>query len=248
MGYMLTTRISVLFAAVLLIALAVPAFSLEREPDADYHARRVALGAALKGGVAILYAADEPSAEYLSYRQDEDFYYLTGWNEPGAALVVIGASVPDPTSAAPVAGVSTVAHTYREILFLPTRNKRLELYTGVKLDASSPDAVARTGVSEVKDMTQLPAVLNALADGNRSVLRNLWVQQDMSQGRNVVRVHGCDTWGGRRQCAQARRRAHAYREPASHQAAGRGGTHPQGNECVHHGAARRDPGDGAGGT
>ena len=186
MGYMLTTRISVLFAAVLLIALAVPAFSLEREPDADYHARRVALGAALKGGVAILYAADEPSAEYLSYRQDEDFYYLTGWNEPGAALVVIGASMPDPTSAAPVAGVSTVAHTYREILFLPTRNKRLELYTGVKLDASSPDAIARTGVSEVKDMTQLPAVLNALADGNRSVLRNLWVQQDMSQGRNVV--------------------------------------------------------------
>ena len=182
----MTKRLLVLLAAVLLIASAVPVFALEREPDADYHARRVALGAALKGGVAILYAADEPSAEYLSYRQDEDFYYLTGWNEPGAALVVIGASEPLSSTAAPVAGVSTASHPYREILFLPTRNKRLELYTGVKLDAAAPDAAAKAGVAEVKDMTELPAVLNALVTGNRSVLRNLWVQQDLPQGRTVV--------------------------------------------------------------
>lgn len=186
MRYMLTKRMLVVIAAVLSIAIAAPAFALEREPDADYHARRAALGGALKGGVAILYAADEPSAEYLSYRQDEDFYYLTGWNEPGAALVVIGASVPEAAHTAPVAGVSNATHAYREILFLPTRNKRLELYTGVKLDASSPDAAAKTGVVEVKDMTELPAVLNALAAGNRSVLRNLWIQQDLPQGRNVV--------------------------------------------------------------
>ena len=28
--------------------------------------------------------------EYQDYRQDEDFYYLTGSNEPGGALLVIG--------------------------------------------------------------------------------------------------------------------------------------------------------------
>lgn len=173
-------------AALFFLATVVPASSLEREPAADYHARRIALATALKGGVAILYAADEPSAEYLSYRQDEDFYYLTGWNEPGAALVVIGASEPASKAASPIAGVSTQTHAYREILFLPTRNKRLELYTGVKLDASAPDAIAKGGVAEVKDMTQLPAVLNALATENRSVLRNLWIQQDLPQGRDVV--------------------------------------------------------------
>jgi Xaa-Pro aminopeptidase len=159
---------------------------VEREPDADYAARRVALGAALKGGVAILFAADEPSAEYQSFRQDEDFYYLTGWNEPGAALVVIGASEPADPKAAPIAGVAVETHGYREILFLPTRNKRMELYSGVKLDAAAPDAAAKTGVTEVKDVAQLPVVLNALAAGNRRVLYQLRVQQDMPQGKNTV--------------------------------------------------------------
>ena len=28
--------------------------------------------------------------EYQDYRQDEDFFYLTGSNEPGGALLVIG--------------------------------------------------------------------------------------------------------------------------------------------------------------
>ena len=199
----MTRQVAVLIAALLSVVAAIPVSALDREPDADYHARRVALGAALKGGVAILYAADEPSAEYLSYRQDEDFYYLTGWNEPGAALVVIGASEPAATTATAVAGIETATHTYREILFLPTRNKRLELYTGVKLDATVPDAGAKTGVAEVKDMTELPAVLNALAAGNRGVLRNFLVQQDMPQGRNVVAFHGDDARGWRGQRAHA---------------------------------------------
>lgn len=175
------------FAALLcLVGLALPLFAVEKEPDADYRARRVALGAALKGGMAILFAADEPSAEYLSFRQDEDFYYLTGWNEPGAALVVIGASEPAAPGTVPVAGVTAETHGYREILFLPTRNKRMELYTGVKLDASSPDAVAKTGVAEVKDLAQLPVVLNALVAGDRHELQKMWVQPDLSQGKTAV--------------------------------------------------------------
>jgi len=168
------------------LLVTLPAIALEREPFSDYAERRVALGAELKGGVAILFAADEPSAEYQSFRQDEDFYYLTGWNEPGAALVVIGASEPVQAGSVAVAGVAAETHGYREILFLPSRNKRMELYTGVKLDAAAPDAVAKTGVAEVKDMAQLPVVLNALIEGNRRVLSQLWVQQDMPQGKTVV--------------------------------------------------------------
>ncbi len=72
----------------------------------------------------------------MPYRQDSDFYYLTGWNEPGAALMVVGAS-------------KQPGHEreYKEILFLPTRNLRTETYTGAKMDAASPSVVQTTGVT-----------------------------------------------------------------------------------------------------
>ncbi len=50
------------------------------------------LAAELNGGVAVLFAAEEPVLDFMPYRQDSDFYYLTGWNEPGAALMVVAAS------------------------------------------------------------------------------------------------------------------------------------------------------------
>ena len=59
--------------------------ALERQPLSVYHGRREALAQKLNGGIAILFAANEPAMEYQEFRQDEDFYYLTGWNEPGAA-------------------------------------------------------------------------------------------------------------------------------------------------------------------
>ena len=63
--------------------------SIERQPSSVYRARRVALAAKLHGGVAVLFAAEEAQIDLMPYRQDEDFYYLTGWNEPGAALLLV---------------------------------------------------------------------------------------------------------------------------------------------------------------
>ena len=50
----------------------------------------MALAGKLQGGVAILFAAEEPELDFMPYRQDSNFYYLTGWNEPGAALLIEG--------------------------------------------------------------------------------------------------------------------------------------------------------------
>jgi len=146
--------------------------SLEKQSASAYHARRVALGAKLQGGVAILFAAAEPALDFMPYRQDSDFYYLTGWNEPGAALLVVGTGVE--------------SQGYKEILFLPTRNLRLETYTGAKLDASSPGVAAATGVDAVEPMTELPAVLNVLIATNRSLARNLWTQPDAPPAKALV--------------------------------------------------------------
>src|SRR5437660_6813386 len=72
----------------LCVSLAPFARGLERQPASEYHARRVAVANKIPGGVTLIFGADEPSLEYESWRQDEDFYYLTGWDEPGAALLV----------------------------------------------------------------------------------------------------------------------------------------------------------------
>lgn len=151
---------------VLAILLSVcPALrGLEKQPNSEYHARRLALASKLQGGVALIFGADEPALEYESWRQGEDFYYLTGWNQPGAALL-IEAAIPvqeesakqTDKNAEPAPAIAP--EPYREILFLPVRNPRLERYTGEKVDAKSPDASHSTGVDEVRPITDLQAEL-----------------------------------------------------------------------------------------
>ena len=120
------------------------AYALESVPKTEYKTRRVALAGEIPGGVAVLFAATEPVLDFMPYRQDEDFYYLTGWNEPGAAIVLVAAAPAE--AEAPGTGLGgRPAQAYREILFLPTRNMRTEKYTGAKMDAATPGASAATG-------------------------------------------------------------------------------------------------------
>ncbi len=152
-------------AAVVCFLFCFQAFALEKQSASEFHARRVALAARLNGGAALLFGADEPTEEYLSWRQTDDLYYLTGWNEPGAALLIEAEYTPAPSTSALPGTAVTKAQPYREILFLPERNLRMELYTGVKLDASTPNAASMTGVDEVRQIKDLPAELVRMAGG-----------------------------------------------------------------------------------
>jgi Xaa-Pro aminopeptidase len=158
------------------LSFAAPfAHSLEKQPASVYHARRVALAARLRGGVAVLFAAEEPQLDFMPYRQDADFYYLTGWNEPGAALLIVGETTGGP-----------VPRHYSETLFLPTRDLRMEKYTGAKLDAASPGVTDAAGVDAVEAMTALPAVLNRLMDVDRRLARNVWTQPQSPQAKALL--------------------------------------------------------------
>lgn len=164
-----------LVLSIILLFAANAAYALETQSSSTYHARRVRLSEALKGGTAILFAAEEPQLDFMPYRQDEDFYYLTGWNEPGAALMIVG----DATSGA-------ATRKYREVLFLPTRNLRAELYTGAKLDAASPGVTQATGVDEVLPMTELPKTLGAMIAADRGLARRVWAQPGFEQAKALA--------------------------------------------------------------
>src|SRR3984885_16049114 len=137
---------------VLLMTVQV-SYGLDSVPKAEYRQRRVNLAAELQGGSALIVAAHEPPMEFQDYRQDEDYYYLTGSNEPGSALLIIGDGPATTNRLGPVP-----AHAYREVLFLPMRNHVREKYTGVKTDAATPGARESLGVDEVKPLAALPEI------------------------------------------------------------------------------------------
>ncbi|MGC1424252.1 MAG: aminopeptidase P family protein [Terracidiphilus sp.] len=165
-----------------LLAFSFPSSqALEKQPAGDYHARRVALGNALHGGVAILFAAEEPVLDFDPYRQDSDFYYLTGWDEPGAALLIVG-----PANEPERSGQPAHARDYKEILFLPTRNLRTETYTGAKMDAATPGVTRATGVDNVEPMANLAVDLNKLIAADRRVAFNVWKQPDVKAADSLL--------------------------------------------------------------
>src|SRR5215831_4836905 len=164
----------------LLIASSI-ASALDKQPASEYRARRNALGSELHGGVAILFAAEEPVLDFDSYRQDSDFYFLTGWNEPGAALLIVG-----PANEPERPGQPARVREYKEILFLPTRNLRMEAYTGAKMDASTAGVATATGVDSVEAMTNLAGDLNKLIADDRRLGSNVWIQPQRKAAESLL--------------------------------------------------------------
>jgi Xaa-Pro aminopeptidase len=130
------------------VSVCLLATALDRQPNSDYHARREKLAAKLDGGVALVFAPPEtegPNAIY-GYRPDNNFYYLTGWPEPGAALLVVSARE---------AKDDSPARTYSETLFLPSRNYSEERWTGPKLGPENPKAAQMVGADRVESLDNL---------------------------------------------------------------------------------------------
>jgi Xaa-Pro aminopeptidase len=155
-----------LVAALLLVLTVSLAWPLDRQPISDYHARRQALSKKTKGAAVLLLAPMEsegPNAVY-GFRQEDNFYYLSGWAEPGAALLIVPAVE---------ASGDIKARPYTEILFLAANNKVEEKWTGPKLSATDPQASKVTGFDHVEVMDKLRDELNSLLPERPTVYTDL---------------------------------------------------------------------------
>ncbi|MGH9517373.1 MAG: aminopeptidase P N-terminal domain-containing protein [Terriglobales bacterium] len=138
----------ILIGLVVLLAVSAISSAMDRQASGDYHARREKLAAKLDGNVALVFAPPEAEGpnDLYGYRPDDNFYYLTGWAEPGAAVLI--AAERGATNNSP-------ARPYTEILFLPKRNYSQEQWTGPKLGPDDPKAAHVTGFERVESLDNL---------------------------------------------------------------------------------------------
>lgn len=122
--------------------------------QADFKQRRQELLALLpQNSIALIPAASlktrNRDAEY-AFRQDSDFYYLTGFNEPDAVLVLMPGRLEG-----------------ESVMFCPPKDPAMEIWTGYR---AGPDGcVNALGMDQAFPLDQLDSQMPALING-RSVL------------------------------------------------------------------------------
>jgi Xaa-Pro aminopeptidase len=142
-------HVSLIAAFVLLGATAASAQPLFTDslPKQEFAERRGRLMDKIGDGVAIIQGTTE-TGNSLKFRQNNQFYYLTGVEVPRAILLVDG-------------------KTRRSALFLPPRNEGRERSEGPIL-TPGPEAVQLTGIEAVEARDQFEAALKSAASVSRT--------------------------------------------------------------------------------
>ena len=121
--------------------------------QAEFASRRAALAAALGDGVLVAFGSPEPEDDYMSFYQNSQFRYLTGFTEPDAALVL------------DIKGGRLVG----QHLFVLPSNPSQEMWTGKRLGLPG---VKRSMGLEAHDVSTLARTLDSLiARSGTSVLQ-----------------------------------------------------------------------------
>ena len=170
-------RLLYLFCALLAVrpSLAAP------RPE-EYRARRIELAKKLDDGVLVLFGHTEKGEENIrtGFFQESNFYYLTGWREPGAILLVA-----PPQDDKPYA-----------VLFLPRRHPDQEKWTGRKAGPDDANIDQLTGFDTVLPVESLESELRKQLDrysriytvGERSTteLKALAPMRDVSDASQLI--------------------------------------------------------------
>jgi len=145
------------------------ASAVDRQANNDYRQRRVKLAEAMNGGTLVLFAPTEAEGpnNLFGFRQNDDFYYLTGWSEPGAAVMISPAGD---------------SHPYTEILFLPAHDVTQEKWTGPKLGPENPEAARITGFDRVEVLDRIHEELIKVLPQPRALVYSATREKSPSAG------------------------------------------------------------------
>src|SRR6202158_4247224 len=129
----------------LLVCLAPLVQAWEREPISVCAERRGKLMPAVGARVVIFgFTGHEEANPSYVFMQEENFYYLTGHNEEGAALLLV------PESAAQKGWTGP-----REILYLPPRDLAQEKWNGPRMGPGDSGIKEKTGFADGETFAKL---------------------------------------------------------------------------------------------
>ena len=135
---------------ILCLLCALPLFGADSISHQEYKQRRAALRDALPDSLIVIFGATERDHGDVrsGFFQNANFFYLTGWTEPNAILVM------NPTT---------------EVLLIPKRNNEQEQWTGPKLAPGDPNISAATGFDTVLPTTAIETNLLKWAENTSAV-------------------------------------------------------------------------------
>ena len=148
-------------------------------PKEEFAARRAKLFDKIGDGIAIIQGTAE-TGNAKKFRQNNQFYYLTGVEVPRAILLMDG-------------------KTKRSTLFLPPRNERMERSEGPVL-TPGPEAVQLTGIEAVEVRDGFDTALKSAAAAPRAAFMPARPEvlggASVSDPRGLWKASAADPWDG----------------------------------------------------
>lgn len=136
----------------LLVGATLLCAAIEREPFDVFKERRYRLAEERSDGVIVLLGLEEDEGRPgpSRFRQQNEFYYLSGINQSGVAALILPAHGDEP---------------YREVIYLPQLGGHHDMWTEAGVDPDGDSAIKLTGFSDVRRRTEFePDLRRALRD------------------------------------------------------------------------------------
>ncbi len=150
-------------------------------PPEEFAARRAHVLDAIGDAVAVVLGTAEPPGE-MPFRQNSQFFYLTGVAEPRAVVFIDGRSK-------------------KTTLFLAPKNERREQSMFGPALSPGPDAARETGIGDIRPREDLNAALDALVADCRAVYTPFGAEvlgsQSSGDPTRMWAANKRDPWDGR---------------------------------------------------